>query len=343
MSWFAGRLVSRLRGQRLLVRSGAAALLASVLLWAQFKPAAGQATQENPPAAVPAAPLPTVETGGIPPTIFSVKVRLVRLLATVRDRAGTVLTSLNRDDFRVVADGVPQEISVFERTTSVPLSVAILIDTSGSTRIDLLYEENSVVRFLHALVGEGNPQDSYALYSFNWQVRQETSYGRNPKRAQQALKKLTGSGGTSLYDAIYLVSDELSQREGRRVIVLVSDGGDTASYKQFADAQRAAQQADAVLYPIVVVPIENDAGRNTGGEHALETLASGTGGRMFYPSGFEELDATFSAILHELRTQYFLGFYPKGVTSQPRQFHRIEVATANAAWKVAVRSGYYEP
>ena len=325
------------------VRLFGAALLASALLWAQFKPA-GQPAPEKPSTAASAgnaaAPAPN---SPIPPAIFSVKVHLVRLLATVRDRAGTVLTSLNREDFHVVADGVPQEISIFERTTAVPLSVAILVDTSGSTRIDLQYEVNSVSRFLHALVGEGNPQDTFALYSFNWQVRLETDYGRNPRRAEQALKKLVGSGGTSLYDAIYLVSNELEPREGRHVIVVVSDGGDTASFKRFADAQRAAQQADAVLYPIVVVPIESDAGRNTGGEHALQTIAAGTGGRMFYPAGFEQLDSTFSEILHELRTQYFLGFYPKGVSSQPRQFHRVEVATANAAWRVSARTGYYEP
>jgi Ca-activated chloride channel family protein len=270
-------------------------------------------------------------------------VHLVRLLATVRDRAGAIMTSLNREDFRVAADGVPQDIAVFERTTAVPLSVAILVDTSGSTRIDLQYEVNSVSRFLHALVDEGNPQDSFALYSFNWQVRLETDYGRNPRRAEQALHRLIGSGGTSLYDAIYLVSSDLGQREGRHVMVVVSDGGDTVSIKRFADAQRAAQKADAVLYPIVVVPIEGDAGRNLGGEHALETISNGTGGRMFYPAGFDQLDATFSDILHELRTQYYLGFYPTGISSQPRQFHRIQVGTLNAAWRVAVRSGYYEP
>jgi Ca-activated chloride channel family protein len=171
----------------------------------------------------------------------------------------------------------------------------------------------------------------------------ESDFNRDVHRAEQALKGLKGEGGTSLYDAIYLASDELATREGRHVMVIVTDGGDTTSYKKFNDAQRAAQRADAVLYPVVVVPIPNDAGRNIGGEHALETLGVSTGGRSFYPAGFDQLDKTFGDILHELRTQYLIGFYPKGLAQQPKQFHRVQLAANGSGLRVAVRSGYYEP
>jgi Ca-activated chloride channel family protein len=304
------------------------ALLATISLRGQFKPAEPQA--------------PGAATKG-DVTTFSVKVNLVRLLASVRDANGAVLTSLNREDFQVTADGVPQEVSLFERTTEVPLSVSILIDTSGSTRADLQYEVGAVAKFLKALVRGGNPEDSFALYSFNWQVRLETEFNRNVRRAEQALRGLKGEGGTSLYDAIYLASDELATREGRHVMVIVTDGGDTTSYKKFGDAQRAAQRADTVLYPLVVVPIPNDAGRNVGGEHALQTLSANTGGRTFYPSGFEQLDQSFADILHELRTQYLIGFYPKGLVQLSKQFHRVQVAAGGNGLRVAVRSGYYEP
>ena len=126
-------------------------------------------------------------------------------------------------------------------------------------------------------------------------------------------------------------------------MVVVTDGGDTTSYKPYADALAAAQRSDVVLYPIVVVPIENDAGRNTGGEHALATLAASTGGRIFYPQGFDELDAAFSDILQELRTQYLLGFYPKSVRLEPRRFHPIKVEAHNPSLRVTARTGYYEP
>ena len=184
---------------------------------------------------------------------------LVRLLVSVRDQSGGIVTTLNKPDFRISDSGVEQEVAVFERNTSLPLSVAILVDTSGSTRIDLQYETRSVNRFIPALLNAGNPDDTFALFSFNWRTNLEVDYSRNKHRAEQALRGLQGEGGTSLYDAIFLASDTLAGREGRHVIIVVTDGGDTTSYKKFDDAQLAAQRADAVMYPIVVVPIASDA------------------------------------------------------------------------------------
>ncbi len=274
---------------------------------------------------------------------FSVKVNLVRLLVSVRDNAGAIVTNLNKADFTVSQDGVAQDVTLFERNTSLPLSVAILIDTSGSTQIDLHYETQSVQRFITSLVKAGNPEDVFELISFNWRTNLEADFSRNPGRAEHALHGLHGEGGTSLYDAIFLASDTLSAREGRHVMVVVTDGGDTTSYKKYADAVGAAQRADAVLYPIVVVPIANDAGRNLGGEHALATLAQSTGGRIFNPAGFTQLDAAFTDILRELRTQYLIGYYPRDVPMQPRLFHNVKVGTQDPALRISVRSGYYEP
>jgi Ca-activated chloride channel homolog len=308
--------------------------------WGQFKPAnppptAGPAQQQQSPASDRPSP-------GTPP-LFSVKVNLVRLLVSVRNAAGALLTSLDRQDFRILDSNIQQEIAVFERNTSLPLSVAVLIDTSGSTQIDLRYEKDSVLRFINALIGGGNPDDTFALFSFNWRTNMEADYSRNPKKAERALRGLHNDGGTSLYDAVYLASDTLADREGRHVMVIVTDGGDTASFKHYEDALAAAQRADTVLYPVVVIPIEADAGRNMGGEHALTTLATSTGGRIFYPEGPERLDAAFTDILRELRTQYLLGFYPKDVRAQPRLFHRVKVEVRDSSLKVNSRSGYYEP
>ncbi len=301
---------------------------------AQFKPA-------NPNAQRPLEPLPQ-KTPRENPT-FAIKVNLVRLLVTVRDQAGALVPNLSKEDFHVLDSGVAQEISVFERTTSVPLSVAVLMDTSASVENDLHYEEESVLRFLPALLDAGNPEDAFALFSFNWHISLEADFSRSKKRAEHALHKLKGEGGTSLYDAVYLASDTLASREGRHVMVVVTDGGDTTSYKHYADALAAAQRADIVMYPIVVVPISGDAGRNTGGEHALATLADSTGGRIFYPEGFDRLNAAFEDIIQELRTQYLLGFYPAGVHEEPRSFHRVNVQLKSPSLRIAARSGYYEP
>jgi Ca-activated chloride channel family protein len=309
---------------RRLVTGLAAALgCLPLLLWAQFKPV-------NPESASP------------PPT-FSVRVNLVRLLVSVRDQAGALITNLNRDDFDVLDSGTPQRLAVFERNTSLPLSVAILIDTSGSTQIDLHYEVDSVLKFIPALLQAGNPGDSFALFSFNWRTNMEVDFSRSQKRAEHALRGLHGEGGTSLYDAIYLACNALTGREGRHVMVIVTDGGDTTSYKHFEDALRSAQESDVVLYPIVVIPIANDAGRNTGGEHALATLSKSTGGRIFYPEGFDRLDVAFADILRELRTQYLLGFYPRGLPEEARLFHPITVKVHQAGMRVTARTGYYEP
>ena len=322
-------------GKLVLLRLGLCLLSAGINGPAQFKPAY--------PAPHPSTPRTEQQQAPAEPPTFSVKVNLVRLLVSVRDQFGGVLTNLNREDFRVLDSGVPQELAVFERNTSLPLSVAILIDTSGSTQIDLHYEIDSVQKFIPTLLGAGNPEDTFALFSFNWRTNLEVDFSRNDRRAGRALHSLRGEGGTSLYDAIYLASDALAPREGRHVMVMVTDGGDTTSYKRYEDALMAAQRAEVVMYPVVVVPIENDAGRNTGGEHALATLSASTGGRIFYPQGFNQLDEAFADILQELRTQYLLGFYPKEVRQEPRRFHPIKVEARNPSLRVTARTGYYEP
>jgi Ca-activated chloride channel homolog len=297
---------------------------------AQFKPA-------NP------APPPAPQSGQAEVPLYSAKVNLARLLVSVRDRQGGIVSNLNKEDFRVTDTGVEQQIAVFERNTSLPLSVAILMDTSGSTRIDLHYETASVLRFLSALLNAGNADDSFALFTFNWHINMEVDYSRSKARAAKALNAAQGEGGTSLYDSIFLASDTLIGREGRHVMVIVTDGGDTTSYKKYGDALRAAQQADAVLYPIVVVPIAGDAGRNLGGEHALATLATSTGGRIFNPVGFDELDEAFADIIRDLRTQYLVGFYPKDIKEEPRRFHPVAVTVHPPGMRTIARSGYYEP
>lgn len=309
--------------------------MATAVAVAQFKPA-------NPPTVTPQ-PQQQPGTAETPGPLFSVKVNLVRLLVSVRDAAGAVITDLQRQNFRVLDSGVPQEIAVFERNTSLPLSVAVMIDTSGSTEKDLHYEVESVLRFIPTLLNAGNPQDTFAVFSFNWRTSLDADFSRSLKRAEHVLHSMRGEGGTSLYDAIYLASDTLSDRDGRHVIVVVTDGGDTTSYKKYEDALAGAQRADVVIYPVVVIPIVSDAGRNTGGEHALATLAASTGGRIFYPEGFDHLDAAFTGILRDLRTQYMIGYYPHDVREQPRSFHPVQVQVPNAPVRVSARSGYYEP
>jgi Ca-activated chloride channel family protein len=274
-------------------------------------------------------------------TVFRSNVRLVRILATVKDVNGNLVGSLNKNDFRVFDNGIEQQIAVFDRESAQPLSVAILVDTSGSTAIELKYETDSVNRFVRTLLKEGNPDDTAALYTFNWQVTLQCSYTRRLERLEQALKRLKPEGGTSMYDAMYLASQELGDRDGRHVMIVVTDGGDTTSSKTYHQALEAVQLADAILYPILVIPITNDAGRNIGGENALTTLAASTGGRVFAPTIGAELDRAFGDILRDLRTQYVIGFYPKGVPATKDRFHRLEIALNRPGLRAQYRTGYY--
>jgi len=273
--------------------------------------------------------------------VFKVDVRLVRLLVTVKDAAGELVGSLDRSHFTVTDNGVAQEIAAFERQTAQPLSVALLIDTSGSTAKDLKYETTSMDKFLKAFIGEGNREDAVALFSYNDQVTLLNTFTRRIDRIEDRLRLLHPDAGTSLYDAVYLAAPNLRDRYGRHVIVVVTDGGDTTSAKKYRDAVEAAQRADAVLYAIVVVPITNPVGRNTGGEHALEAMVDATGGRMFYPSVGAELDRAFADILRDLRTQYLIGYYPRGVPQGDRNFHTVHVGLERKELRVSTRTGYY--
>jgi len=273
--------------------------------------------------------------------VIPVKVNLVHIIATVKNRAGQLVGSLGKDDFQVFDNGVRQDVAVFERETNQPLSVALLVDVSGSTNQDLKFETDSAVRFIRALLSDRNPQDQVSLYTFDDLVTQVHNYTHNIVSLEAMLRQIHGSAGTSLYDAIWLASRDLELREGRKALVLVSDGGETTSKIDSHRALEAAQLADAVIYPVIVMPITNDAGRNIGGEHALEFMAEGTGGRAFLLSEGPQLDHAFSSIIAELRTEYLLGFYPHDVPLTKESFHKLEVRLKSPELRASARNGYY--
>src|SRR3954447_8132077 len=141
------------------------------------------------------------------PTI-RVNVNLVHVIATVKNKAGELVGNLNKEDFEILDNGAPQEVAVFGRQTDQPLSVALLVDTSGSTAKDLGYETTSAAKFLHALLTDGNPEDRVALFSFNYDI-QQGGFTRNYLGLERQLKLLHGETGTSLYDAIFYASQAL--------------------------------------------------------------------------------------------------------------------------------------
>ena len=274
-------------------------------------------------------------------TTIKVDVKLVNVFVTVTDARGAPVSTLTKDNFQVLEDGQPQRISVFDKESELPLSIVIDIDTSLSTRKDLPLELSSARRFAHAIL---RPVDGLAVYGFNESVETAVDFTADLRAIDRGIDHLQLGAATALYDAIYLASEALDSRRGRKAMVIITDGGDTVSKTDYQEALRAAQISEATVYSIIVVPIEASAGRDTGGEHALIQLSEDTGGKYYYATSVQQLDRAFRKISDELRTQYLLAYYPSERTSYS-QFRRIKVSVSGvpdaSVYHVRHRAGYY--
>ena len=276
-----------------------------------------------------------------------VNVHLVNVFVNVVDAHGAPVANLQKTNFTLAEDGTPQAISIFEKQTNVPLSVVLAVDTSGSTRKDLGDEQHAARDFAKALL---TPQDTLSLFEFNSDVREVVPFTSDVHEIEDGLHNLRVGPATAFYNAVVLASQTLRPRPGRKVLVIVSDGGDTVGGSSFDQALAAAQGGEVMVYSLIDVPIEADAGRDTGGEHAMITLSQETGGRSFYVDQIG-LAAAFSKISEDLRTQYLLGYYPRHPdrTANPlagvRDWHSIHVdlqgLPANAADTPHYRTEYY--
>ncbi len=268
-----------------------------------------------------------------------VDVKLVNVFVNVTDQNGAIVGGLTRDDFTLAEDGRPQQIAVFERQSEQPLNLTLAIDTSGSVQKDMAEEVNAARHFAHALL---RSQDQMSLMQFATYVRELTPFTNNVGQIESGLGKLRGDWATAIYDAIYQASQRLGGKQGRKVLVLVSDGDDTASSATYAEAVEQALRNEVMIYSIIDVPIEASAGRDLGGEHALITLAEQTGGKSFYVSE-GGLDKAFARVSDDLRTQYLLGYYPHNQV-KGTSFHRVQVTVPRAAadaFNIRHRTGYY--
>jgi Ca-activated chloride channel homolog len=277
---------------------------------------------------------------------FHVNVRLVDVFVNVTDANGTPVPGLTQQDFALCEEGRAQKISYFERDTNVPLSIVLAIDTSGSTRIDLPLEKTAARDFVHSLL---RPNDRLDLFDFNSDVREVVPFTNNVRRIDAGLDDLDVGPATALYNAIYLASQRLAPHDGRKVLVLISDGGNTKSGWDYPQALEEARRGEVMVYSIIDLPIMADAGRDTDGEHAMITMSEETGGKYYYANA-GDLREAFSKVSEDLRTQYLLGYYPdskaRGSEASGSQFRSISVTLthppqANGPYKIQNRSGYY--
>ena len=252
-----------------------------------------------------------------------VDVNLVTVLTSVLDEKNRPAPDLPAEAFQLFEEGVQQKIEFFEPETQQPLDIALMIDTSMSTHKEFAFEQEAAAHFIRQVL---RPGDALAVYGFDETVTQYGNFSSDVKGLQDAVRRIPAGAGTSIYDAVFLATRALGRRnsERRRVVILVTDAGETTSHSDFENTRREAVRSGALLYSIVIRPVKNESGRNTAGEHALETITDNTGGALFFPDSIQDLGIIFDRIDRELRTQYRLAYYPNP-RGPANTYRKIEV------------------
>jgi VWFA-related protein len=285
-----------------------------------------------------------------PPAQIRVQVNLVNLFATVRDKHKAIVTGLKQDDFEVYEDGQLQEISNFSAESNLPITLGILLDTSGSEYFMLSGEKEAGSRFLARVMRKG---DLALVMTFDTDVDLLADFtddrgvlNRAINRAQinapsggmiaQGPLPSSGSGGTNFYDAVYLAAhDKLSGEAGRKAIVVLTDAEDTGSKLRLTDAIEAAQRTDTVVHLLLVAADGGDV-------DVARRLTGDTGGRMIIVRSEKNLEQAFDEISEELRSQYTIGYTPTN-KKHDGSYRKIRVEMKNKDYSVLTRRGYYSP
>ena len=270
------------------------------------------------------------------PTI-SVNVRLVNVFVNVTDDKGAPVPGLTKDEFLLSEDNHPQKIAVFERQSELPLEIVLAIDTSGSVHKDLGVEQEAAKHFVRSLL---RPVDHLDLMEFADSVREVIFFTNNAGRIDRGLNDMGRGAATALYSGVYLASQSLAPRSGRKVLVIISDGGNTVKGTTYDQALEQALRGEVMVYPIIDVPISASAGRDLAGEHALITLAQQTGGKYYYAES-SSLDRAFAQLSEDLRTQYLLGYYPSNRAGKDFRSISVKLRDPGADYIVRNRPGYY--
>ena len=286
-----------------------------------------------------------------PPGQIRVEVNLVNLFATVRDKHKAIITGLSKDDFQVFEDGQPQEITNFSVEANLPITLGLLIDTSGSETYMLSGEKEAASRFLGRVMRKG---DLAMVMSFDLDVDLLADFTDDRSKLDRAINRAvinapgsspiiaqgpfptSGSGGTNFYDAVYLAAhDKLADEAGRKAIVVLSDCEDTGSKLRLQDAIESAQRTDSVVHILLVAADGGDQG-------VARKLTDETGGRMIVVRSEKNLEQAFDQLSEELRSQYTIGYVP---TNKARDgaYRKIKVEMKNKDYSALARRGYYAP
>jgi VWFA-related protein len=289
---------------------------------------------------------------------LKVQVNVVQLFFNVKDKKGALIPNQTKNDFELFEDGKPQTIKYFTAESNLPLTLGILIDSSGSQMRVLEMEKEVGGAFLNDILRE---KDEAFVIDFDVNVDLLQDFTNDVRRLKAALNKAkinTGGGGgvpgmgggpvptsnprgTLLYDAVYLAAhDELSHEVGRKAMILLTDGEDQGSQLRIKDAIEAAQKSDSICYVLLIADRGFYGFGGYSGDSEMKKLAGETGGRVIEVGNkMDKLKDAFEQIAHELRSQYNIGYTPTN-NVQDGSFRKIEVHSKQG-YKIQTRSGYY--
>jgi VWFA-related protein len=283
--------------------------------------------------------------------VFATDVKVVTLLATVHKVDGAIVTDLNREDFVVEEDGVPQTIRYFSRESDLPLTLGLLVDTSRSQIGVLERERRASYRFLDQVLREDKDQAFVAHFDIEVEILQELTSSRT--RLAAALDKLTIPlrASTLLYQAVRDCSEgQMRRQQGRKAFILLSDGGDVHSNATIGTAIEYAQRADTIIYSVLfaqsswlkyypsTAPIM--AVYEARGKHVMQRLARETGGTYYEVSKRNSIERIYASIEEQLRNQYSIGYTPERKDAG-RRYCQVRLTTRRPGLIVQTRDGYY--
>lgn len=275
---------------------------------------------------------------------FRSGIDLVRLGVTVSDRQGAWLNELTADDFVVLEDGKPQRITYFARgeegPTAPEMHVGLLFDTSGSMSESISLSRSAAVRFLNTL----SDAEDMTLVDFDTEVRISRYGQKDFPRMVERIRNRRPGGFTAMYDALGVYLDGASGDEGRTILVLYTDGGDTRSAISFGDVMTLVRASDVTIYAIGFLDNQPSSVR-TEQRARLVQLADATGGQAFFPASMEDVTAAYDKIVAQIRAQYSLGFASSN-TTQDGKWRKVEIKLARPDLKntrILSRKGYFAP
>jgi Ca-activated chloride channel family protein len=287
-----------------------------------------------------------------PVTTLKVVTGLVAISAVVKSKDGEAKTGLTKEDFVLKQDGKEVPIHYFSRGSELPLSFALMVDTSESQETFIGDESLASDVFFETMLGR--KEDRAMLVQFGTSVLELRGMTNSASALHFALSRMSqrasAKGGTLLYDAVYTVAkDVLAKETGRRAMVILSDGGDNGSSRSLLEAIEQAQRADVQVYSILYSMRNSLSGGNTGrppefdtGLGALEKLSESTGGHVFTVSQNMSLRDIFAQIADDLRLQYELGYKPPPDT-KPNSYHKLELKAKDKKLIVQARKGFFQP